>query len=90
MAYKKPEHGASRRALVTLLADHVILSPAQQARATECDHLLDAALCVLAAADFRRGRSMGPPASLADVARREGWIWVRRMAATPTSSAAVT
>jgi hypothetical protein len=36
---------------------------------------LDAAVCVLAAADFLRGEAM-PPEDQA-LAEREGWIWVR-------------
>lgn len=40
----------------------------------QSDHLLDAALCCLAAADFASGRVLEPE----DLgrARREGWIWV--------------
>ena len=34
---------------------------------------LDALVCVLAAADFMRGRA-GPPSDL-ETARQEGWIW---------------
>jgi len=38
------------------------------------DHLLDAALCCLGAADFMRKQVIAPE----DLprARREGWIWV--------------
>jgi len=38
---------------------------------------LDAALCVLAAADWVRGHAVPPPSELLEVARREGWIWAR-------------
>ncbi len=39
------------------------------------EHVLDACLCVLAAADFLAGRAPGPDD--AKRAAREGWIWVR-------------
>jgi hypothetical protein len=38
---------------------------------------LDAALCVLAAADWVRGRALPPPPALRGAAEREGWIWAR-------------
>jgi hypothetical protein len=38
---------------------------------------LDAALCVVAAADWVQGRAVPPPPGLLAVARREGWIWAR-------------
>ena len=38
--------------------------------------VLDAALCVVAALDFLSGEGMPPDEP--KVARREGWIWVRR------------
>lgn len=38
---------------------------------------LDAALCVVAAADWVHGRAVPPPPDLHDAARREGWIWAR-------------
>lgn len=38
---------------------------------------LDAAVCVLAAEDFIRARATPPEDQDRDLARREGWIWVR-------------
>ena len=38
---------------------------------------LDAALCVVAAADWVRGRAVPPPPELALTVQREGWIWAR-------------
>jgi len=43
--------------------------------AADNEHVLDACLCVLAAADFLAGRAPGPDD--AERAAREGWIWVR-------------
>jgi hypothetical protein len=39
-------------------------------------HVRDAAWCAVAGADFLAGRA-DPPSDI-DLARREGWIWVRR------------
>jgi len=39
------------------------------------DDRLDAAVCVLAGADFLRGESIAPDASQSGVAQAEGWIW---------------
>ena len=75
--YKKPEQRDARRAISALLADHLPLTEPQRLRAIGSDHLLDAVLCTLAGADFARGRAMPPPAELRELARREGWIWVR-------------
>lgn len=47
---------------------------ARQMRAS--DHLLDAALCTLAGADFVQQEMILPPNE--DDVRQEGWIWVRR------------
>jgi hypothetical protein len=44
------------------------------ARMRASDHLLDAALCCLAAADFLRGDVISPDDL--SLAEREGWIWV--------------
>jgi hypothetical protein len=38
-------------------------------------HALDAVLCVAAGIDFLAGAALGPDDP--EVARREGWIWVR-------------
>ena len=42
----------------------------------ENDHALDAALCVLAGADFGRGACIQPDDR--SLAKKEGWIWVRK------------
>jgi len=39
--------------------------------------VLDAAVCVLAALDFLAGNSM-PPVVGDHLARKEGWIWVKK------------
>jgi hypothetical protein len=41
------------------------------------EHLFDALVCVLAGIDFISGEAVAPAPHEAEVARREGWIWVR-------------
>jgi len=43
----------------------------------ENDDVLDAVVCVLAAADFVKGRGVLCPANK-ELAEKEGWIWVRK------------
>jgi len=45
----------------------------------ETDHVLDAVLCCLAAADYARGDVLTPEAAgvAPETVRREGWIWFR-------------
>jgi len=40
-------------------------------------HVLDAAWCAVAGADFVAGRAEAPTPNELAVAKREGWIWVR-------------
>ena len=75
--YKKIEQVAARTALAAVLAEHVTMSSKQRALAVSSDHLLDAIACTVAAADFVTGRAQGPTPELADLARQEGWIWIR-------------
>ena len=39
--------------------------------------VLDAIVCVLAGQDFLTNKAQPPAAESLDVARKEGWIWVR-------------
>ncbi len=66
---RRAELLASVRAELKLeLADAILL---------DSDHALDAALCLLAAADFLRGDALAPTPEQRELARREGWIWAR-------------
>lgn len=47
----------------------------EDARLVGCDDRLDAVLCVLAGADFLRGRCVGPDERQRERAEVEGWIW---------------
>lgn len=73
--YKGREKTAVRAALLPELRQHLIL-PEDDALLRANDDVFDAAVCVLAGADFLRGATIAPM----DVARarKEGWIWVRR------------
>ncbi len=79
--YKSPSKAkadACRRVRETIcerLAGEATFSAAARRAMLASDHFLDAALCVLAGADFMRGEVIRPNAG--DLPRREGWIWVR-------------
>lgn len=78
--YKAPGRSAeakraARRALLEALAREAEW-PADAGPLTDSDDALDAAVCVLAAADFLAGRVVRPPAEVSPkTLRREGWIW---------------
>jgi predicted nuclease with RNAse H fold len=72
--YKKREQIDRRAELIQSLKDEVELGAVEE-RVLASDDLLDAAICVLAGADFLRGMAQGPEDH--GLARREGWIWVR-------------
>ncbi len=76
--YKKEgKDGWDRRAEILVgLKAWMHWSPGLIESALGLDHLFDAALCVLAAADFVRGDVLAPEDP--ETARIEGWIWVRR------------
>lgn len=65
-----------RRAVLDALRTRMTLPPSL-ARGPINPHLLDAVLCVLAAADFAAGHGRPPPLDQTSLSRREGWIWVR-------------
>jgi hypothetical protein len=54
----------------------MVLDEAAAAKAVASDDALDAALCCAAAADFMSGNVFEPQDI--DLARKEGWIWVRK------------
>ncbi|MEM6993410.1 MAG: DUF429 domain-containing protein [Myxococcota bacterium] len=76
--YKGATDGApaKRRDLTRALSKHLALGDtAPTLRAS--DDCLDAAVCILAAADFLAGRCLAPTAKQRAAARTEGWIWFR-------------
>ena len=73
--YKRVDGGQARRDLVCKLGVHVGL-PLDISVLENSDDALDAAVCVLAGADFLSGE-VYEPADM-ELARKEGWIWVQR------------
>jgi hypothetical protein len=66
-----------RKDIVDRLADAarwLILSSADRARCIEFDDCLDALVCALAARATEQGKTVAPPAELAEEAALEGWI----------------
>ncbi|MCY3964887.1 MAG: DUF429 domain-containing protein [Acidobacteria bacterium] len=75
--YKKVDQQRERREIVKALRRHSMRIPDSGASELHRNaDTLDAAVCVLAAEDFIAGRAARPEDQ--DLARREGWIWVRR------------
>ncbi|MPZ76561.1 MAG: DUF429 domain-containing protein [Deltaproteobacteria bacterium] len=72
-AYKKKEQQSARGTLLGALAGIMVLPDV--AVFAQCADAIDAAVCVLAGADFINGLCIMPID--AAVAKREGWIWVR-------------
>jgi predicted RNase H-like nuclease len=70
--YKKAADTARRAAIIQSLASHLQL-PADQHPMLASADALDAAVCVLAGADFCLRRVHEPTDP--ELARREGWIW---------------
>lgn len=75
---------AARRGLVEALRDEVGFTLDVE-RLIACDDILDAAVCVLAGADFLRGECVAPTDAELTVAQGEGWIWFRRPSVAPRS-----
>ncbi len=80
--YKETEKASVRRTIVSGIARFMILR-AERSLLLGNAHLLDAAVCVLAAGDFLAGNVLRPTDTA--LARKEGWIWVRTpdMPSTP-------
>lgn len=75
-AYKKPVEVEGRRRLIAALAERRLLRPAgHQTTLVESADALDAAICLVAGADYLAEQAV-PPSNEA-LARREGWIWAR-------------
>jgi predicted RNase H-like nuclease len=73
--YKKSGDECVRREILRFLRELIDLTRISEDRLAGSADLLDAAICVQAAADFLQWRVL-PPDDL-ELARREGWIWVR-------------
>lgn len=70
--------------LVSVVRRHsgmnLALADSIRKRMLETDHIFDAVLCCVAAADFLRGNVYAPDGEEeVRIARKEGWIWVKRV-----------
>lgn len=75
--YKRP----SMRGVRLQIAHHPDIAsvlPQLSDRVDAIEHVFDACLCLLAAADFLLGEVAYPAPDDLDAARKEGWIWCRR------------
>jgi predicted RNase H-like nuclease len=73
--YKRKDGQIARRNLVNKLKKLIQLPPDTSLMANN-DDAMDAVICCLAGIDFLRGEVMRP--ADIDVAKKEGWIWVRK------------
>lgn len=74
VSYKKSAQQAERQQMLDALPEWFDASAARDVALASAD-VLDAVLCVLAAADFCQGRAVPPGEEVAAMARKEGWIW---------------
>lgn len=78
--YKQKDAWNARQSLLGQLKGKLSLpgDPTSLKHLQSNDDALDAAICVLAGVDFVRGEVIKPTASQAQVAKKEGWIWVKK------------
>ncbi|MBN2500385.1 MAG: DUF429 domain-containing protein [Anaerolineales bacterium] len=74
--YKKPAATTERQKVLTSLKQHMEIKTAPDLMLASPD-VLDAAICVLAGADYLKGQCY-PPDDLT-LAQKEGWIWVKEI-----------
>lgn len=80
-SYKlKGQRDGRAQILEGLLNESVDIAEAARCCCLESADALDSVVAALAVADFVRGHAMGPPEEMTEVARREGWIWVKEPA----------
>ena len=72
--YKEKDNDQARKTMITRLRE-IMEIPIDTSLIERNDNALDAVLCVLAGLDFLSGNDY-PPIDL-NLAKKEGWIWVR-------------
>lgn len=77
--YKERSQEDQRRIMLTGLGKELVLPTDTSGILSNAD-VLDAVVCVLAAADFLAGNTIQP--IYKEVAEKEGWIWVRAVSTT--------
>ncbi len=75
--YKNKDQRAARKEILDCIPERMIIKEKLKEKLQGNADLLDAALCVLAGADFLLGESMPPEIAHLATAKKEGWIWVR-------------
>jgi predicted RNase H-like nuclease len=75
--YKKPRQRPAREKIVDCLSELMTIEGEMRKSLLADADQLDAAVCVLAGADFLLGKSLAPEGKCRDTSRKEGWIWVR-------------
>jgi len=70
--------GAQERSAIYALLEKQFACSDECASAVASAHLIDAAICALAGADFIKGKAVAPEDR--NLAEREGWIWARSKA----------
>lgn len=71
----EPRHYDARINIIKKLKAFIELAPATIKAMENCDHAIDAVICLLAAHDFVCRRSLPPKDP--NIAHKEGWIWVK-------------
>lgn len=77
LGYKKPAQLERRKEILMLLEDEFQFRCNRELVAAK-DDALDAALCLLAAADFLDGKAYRPSPDNKHLVEKESWIWVKR------------
>ena len=72
--YKQKDNDQARSTIISKLREQMDI-PIDTSLLKQNDNVLDAVLCVLAGMDFLRGNVYHPPDL--ELAKKEGWIWVR-------------
>lgn len=79
-SYKEPDQTQARQSIVAKLETHMEIGACADILENNHD-ALDAAVCVLAGIDFLSGAACEP--TDLDVAKKEGWIWLRQPSLFP-------
>ncbi len=75
--YKGKDGSQIRETILRDLAKHLNIPENMQSDLIGSDDALDSAVCVIAGCDFIHGQCFNPQDDM-ELAKREGWIWVRK------------
>ncbi len=75
--YKEKGQESQRNKIIRGLEEHLTIACDVEPMREDAD-VLDAAVCVLAGADFLNGTAQRPPPEEIEIAKKEGWIWVAK------------